>query len=68
MPCPDHSKPATIPPVEPLDTPHDWHQRIATRAAEAQQHGMAEAARRWHARGDLGRHVLAVVEAMEKPR
>lgn len=65
MPCPEPQHGATIPLVEPLDTPPDWFNRIAQRAAEWRDLGPVEAARRWNARGQCGAAVLAVVEAME---
>lgn len=51
--------------IEPLDTPPDWHARIAARAAEWTQLGPIEAARQQHKRGEMGKHVLAVVEALD---
>lgn len=47
--------------IPPLDTPHDWFTRIAQRQAEVQEHGLAEALRRWNARGEIGAAVLATM-------
>lgn len=51
--------------VRPLDTPPDWHERIARRQREWRELGPVAAARLWHQRGECGKAVMAVVEGME---
>lgn len=46
---------------EPLDTPPDWHDRIARRQREWRELGPEQALRLWHARGEASRHVLAAM-------
>ena len=47
--------------VTPLDTPPDWHDRIARRQREWRDLGPEQALRTWHARGEASRHVLAAM-------
>lgn len=42
----------------PLDTPHDWHDSIARRAAEWRDLGPEAAIRAWNARGECSRAVM----------
>lgn len=42
----------------PIDTPADWHQRIAKRQSEWQTLGSSAAILLWHQRGEASRHVL----------
>lgn len=49
-------------PAAPLDTPPDWHDRIARRAAEYAA-DPEKAIRDWHARGEMSRAVQDVALA-----
>lgn len=54
---------------EPLDTPSNWHLRIAARRAEVEALGLEAAMRLWHARGECGAAVLSVLGVQpETPR
>lgn len=54
---------------EPLDTPTNWHLRIAARRAEVEALGLEAAMRLWHKRGESGAAVLSVLNVEpEAPR